>query len=322
MALQTTGAISLNDLHLEAGGTSGTECSFNDQDIRDMLGKSANAQSSFLEFYGASSKDFAYKEYVLSPKLREDGAGGPNQTITLPSNNISEGDVLVAIFYDNSGVTLNGSDIAYLSNPTGTGAKAWTTAGTYVDRWTSGTPTPYHYHNQCRIQYAIAGSTTGNSFTMYGNWQSPHTGPINSGSDEGEKYCCLMRFEASASDISHYDYESEGRSVNDSDIYQYQGSTRYINGSATPTTNTYLGIINIVAKGGQGGAYYDYTVPSGDLDNRLLVPRSYAVDERYCMYAKLQKRPSSGNYSDLTIGTGYGWQVAWNYSHCYLRIHS
>ena len=157
---------------------------------------------------------------------------------------------------------------------------------------------------------------------MYGNWQSPHTGPINSGSDEGEKYCCLMRFEAAASDISHYDYESEGRSVNDSDIYSYQGSTRYINGSATPTTNTYLGIINIVAKGGQGGAYYDYTVPSGDLDNRLLVPRSYAVDERYSMYAKLQKRPSSGNYSDLTIGTGYGWSVAWNYSHCYLRIHS
>ena len=318
MALQTTGAISLNDLHLEAGGTSGTECSFNDQDIRDMLGKVANAQSSFLEFYGASSKDFAYREYVFSPKLRENV--GTSQTVTLPSNNISEGDVLVAIFYDNSGVTLNGSDIATLSNPTGTGAKPWTTAGTYVDRWTSGSGSPFHYHNQCRIQYAIAGSTTGNSFTMNGNFQTPHTG--GSGSDEGEKYCCIIRFEASASDVSHYDYESEGRSVNDSDIYQYTGSTRYINGSATPTNNTYLGIINVVAKGGQGGAYYDYTVPSGDLDNRVLVPRSYATDERYSMYAKLQKRPTSGNYSNLTIQTGYGWSVAWNYSHCYLRVHS
>lgn len=318
MALQTTGAISLNDLHVEAGGTSGTECSFNDQDIRDMLGKSANAQSSFLEFYGASSKDFAYREYVFSPKLREDQA--TNQTITLPSNNISQGDVLVALHYCNSGVTLNGSDISYLSNPTGTGAKAWTTAGTYVDRWTSGTPTPYHYHNTLRIQYAIAGSTTGNSFTMYGNWQSPHTG--GSGSDEGEKYCCLMRFEAAASDISHYDYESEGRSYNDSDLFSYQGSTRYINGSATPTTNTYLGIINIVAKGGQGYPSDDYTVPSGDLNNIVNVSRSYATDERYSMYAKLQQRPSSGNYSDLTIHTGFGWTVAWNYSHCYLRIHS
>ena len=107
MTLQNSGAISLNDMHLEVGGTSGTQVSLNDQDIRDLLGRSSGAQSSFLDFYGATAKDFAYREYVLSPKLREDGAGGPNQTITLPSNNISQGDVLVAIFYDNSGVTLN-----------------------------------------------------------------------------------------------------------------------------------------------------------------------------------------------------------------------
>ena len=316
MTLQNSGAISLNDMHLEVGGTSGTQVSLNDQDIRDLLGRSSGAQSSFLDFYGATAKDFAYREFVFSPKLSEDQA--TNQTITLPSNNISQGDVLVALHYCNSGVTLNGSDISYLSNPTGTGSKPWTTAGTYVDRWTSGNTSGFHYHNTLRIQYAIAGSTTGNSFTMYGNWQTPYSG----GSiDESDKYCCLMRFEANASDISHYDYESEGRSVNDSDISPYQGSTRYINGSVTPTTNTYLGIINIVAKGGQGYPSDDYTVPSGDLNNIVNVARSYAVDERYSMYAKVQKKPASGNYSDLTIQTGYGWQVAWNYSHCYLRVH-
>ena len=55
MALQTSGAISLNDMHIEAGGTTGTQASLNDQDIRDMISKSSGATSSFNEYYGASS---------------------------------------------------------------------------------------------------------------------------------------------------------------------------------------------------------------------------------------------------------------------------
>lgn len=55
MALQASGQISLNDLHVEAGGTSGTECTFNDSDIRDLIDKSSGAQSAINEFYGASS---------------------------------------------------------------------------------------------------------------------------------------------------------------------------------------------------------------------------------------------------------------------------
>lgn len=37
MALQTSGAISLNDIHIEAGGTTGTSASINDADIRAMI---------------------------------------------------------------------------------------------------------------------------------------------------------------------------------------------------------------------------------------------------------------------------------------------
>jgi len=55
MALQTSGAISLNDIHVEAGGTSGTQAALNDVDIRDLIGKASGAQSSFSEFYGASA---------------------------------------------------------------------------------------------------------------------------------------------------------------------------------------------------------------------------------------------------------------------------
>ena len=55
MALQSSGAISLNDIHIESGGTSGTICSINDSDIRDMISKGPGAQMSFNEWYGASS---------------------------------------------------------------------------------------------------------------------------------------------------------------------------------------------------------------------------------------------------------------------------
>ena len=37
MALQTSGAISLNDIHVEAGGSSGTQASMNDSDIRGLI---------------------------------------------------------------------------------------------------------------------------------------------------------------------------------------------------------------------------------------------------------------------------------------------
>lgn len=55
MALQTSGAISLNQIHVEAGGSSGTQASLNDSDIRALIGKSSGAQNSFSEYYGASA---------------------------------------------------------------------------------------------------------------------------------------------------------------------------------------------------------------------------------------------------------------------------
>lgn len=55
MALQTSGAISLNDIHVEAGGSSGTSASINDSDIRGLIGKASGATMSFSEWYGASN---------------------------------------------------------------------------------------------------------------------------------------------------------------------------------------------------------------------------------------------------------------------------
>lgn len=55
MALQSSGPISLNDIHVEAGGGSGTTATINDSDIRGLIGKGSGVQMSFSEWYGASA---------------------------------------------------------------------------------------------------------------------------------------------------------------------------------------------------------------------------------------------------------------------------
>ena len=55
MALQSSGAIALDDMHVEAGGNSGSTATINDADIRDMIDKSDGATMAFNEWYGASS---------------------------------------------------------------------------------------------------------------------------------------------------------------------------------------------------------------------------------------------------------------------------
>ncbi len=54
MALPSSGAISLNQMHVEAGGTSGSQVSLNDADIRGLINKGSGSQMSFSEWYGAS----------------------------------------------------------------------------------------------------------------------------------------------------------------------------------------------------------------------------------------------------------------------------
>ena len=52
MATPSSGAISLDQMNVEAGGSSGSTISINDSQIRFLDSKSANATSSFDDFYG------------------------------------------------------------------------------------------------------------------------------------------------------------------------------------------------------------------------------------------------------------------------------
>lgn len=53
--IPTSGAISLNQMHTEVNGTSGSIVSINDADIRALISKGSGATMSFNEWYGASS---------------------------------------------------------------------------------------------------------------------------------------------------------------------------------------------------------------------------------------------------------------------------
>ena len=59
MATPSSGAISLNDMHVEAGGSSGTTCSINDADIRLIADKSSGATASWNDYYNRAA-DFSF----------------------------------------------------------------------------------------------------------------------------------------------------------------------------------------------------------------------------------------------------------------------
>lgn len=88
MALQTSGQITLNDIHMEAGGSSGTQCSLNDSDIRGLISKASGAQMAFSEWYGASNT-IAYTVLMVgggggcgrSANGRAKGGGGAGEVL-------------------------------------------------------------------------------------------------------------------------------------------------------------------------------------------------------------------------------------------------
>ena len=59
MPLQSSGQISLDDIHVEAGGSTGTEASLNDTDIRGLISKADGAANSFSEYYSASGASYS-----------------------------------------------------------------------------------------------------------------------------------------------------------------------------------------------------------------------------------------------------------------------
>lgn len=56
MALPSSGPLSLNQIHIEAGGSSGSICTLNDADIRGIISKDAGTTNSISEYRGQSAE--------------------------------------------------------------------------------------------------------------------------------------------------------------------------------------------------------------------------------------------------------------------------
>lgn len=102
MALPASGTISLNDIHIEVGGASSTQCSINDSDIRGLIGKTSGAQSSFSEFYGASNTSVS----VSSSSWYNTGAGTSSNKWTGYSTNKSHSSEGYIYFYVSGGTAV------------------------------------------------------------------------------------------------------------------------------------------------------------------------------------------------------------------------
>lgn len=84
MPLPSSGQITLNQIHVEAGGSSGTQAKLSDADIRDIIGKGSGAQNAFSEYRGQSASS-ATASYV--GRLLNTGDGFPNGSLSFSSGN-------------------------------------------------------------------------------------------------------------------------------------------------------------------------------------------------------------------------------------------
>jgi len=134
MALQTGGAISLNEIHVEAGGSSGTSASINDSDIRSLINKSSGSQMSFSEWYGASAEilatSFTYAEdddNTANDISQWKGTSTIQTHVVVPNNGSSNTDTVTTAWADPSAVTINPT---FFSN--------WPNNGTNYANWNPG----------------------------------------------------------------------------------------------------------------------------------------------------------------------------------------
>jgi|VirMetMinimDraft_7_1064189.scaffolds.fasta_scaffold09449_5 hypothetical protein len=133
MALQTSGQISLNDLHVEAGGSSGSQVSLNDADVRDMIDKSSGSQMAMNEWYGATSGNEVAGAhlFVQDPTQNtERDIGSSTYTFTVPTGVLNISVVCIGQgavggtgnnsfrrwYYQSNGGGFGGGGLAYKNN--------------------------------------------------------------------------------------------------------------------------------------------------------------------------------------------------------------
>lgn len=101
MALPSSGQITLNQIHKEAGGPSRTEATINDADIRGLIGAGSATEMEFTDWYGASA---APTYGGASTGILQGTTNGGVKSYSLTSLGAQQGDlVIVATCQDGPG---------------------------------------------------------------------------------------------------------------------------------------------------------------------------------------------------------------------------
>lgn len=275
MPLQSSGAISLNQIHVEAGGSSGTTASINDSDIRGLINKASGATMSFSEWYGASA-GFAFT--TSSPVSWPSGF----MDITTDSRStglIAWAQAKVTLTFSSTGITGYWRDIHINSNgglSSGSGNLSATSvsytnisdvssvqarwvisncritfsggdSNERLDAWVNG--------NQANIRTGNQGNNTSLSYT--GSWYTITPHPLGG---SGTTRDFILETEAynssSSTDSTHFSANSGGYVELQIRVNKTSGGSETMSYRATsPDLDSYSNYVSSGGGGGGGGGY-------------------------------------------------------------------
>jgi len=292
MVLPASGnSLSLNQLHVEAGGTSGTLCSLNDEDIRSIIGVSSNGSQNIQQYYGqsatpalASSVEVVTLTNTTSTNLF---------SFSFPGG-VSDHDV---IFVGNFNYAGPGS--SYPSVQSVSGARFEQTNSYHSFAWSGS------LHSDILLQHIVCGASTSNSFTWNagGTWSTAAQAAMVAIKYSTDGTTSINQFNSTltigTSSLGGSIPTGVNRPSNSSD----NNHQIPISGTSIPSPNssTQDGMITVAFKGGNNANDWSFD-RTGDVNGTVSM-HNYN-DLKY--YAKADTVPSSGNYSATNIGTGWG----------------
>ena len=332
MALPASGnSLSLNQLHVEAGGTSGTECSLNDADIRDIIGGSDGASQNINQYFGQSSESISFDEVITADNI----SSNSSQTLSF-TGGVSDHDVIIVLNYNASGksASQHSSDTSQSAYPMitspgqGTGVDNTRHNLRMVDPYSMWFP-----HKEfwlLSVQTIVCGPNTANSFT----WN-----PNDTETPTKNAQLVMIKYSTEAvQQVALVSYKQGGRNA----LGEYSSSIGRTNGQVVSGSQTMQvananlhtnasveGVIALVAKGGDrisdtygGQSAFDMTFDTAGDVSAIIGSATGRPTTNYAgnatghtyglqYYAKKEDKPASGNYTDRThdargAGTYYG----------------
>ena len=145
MALPASGTLSLNEIHIEAGGTTATEAGINDADIRGLIGKASGVSMSFNEWYGASA-------FLTLTAQSNTIVGNSGTSITATTPSFAAGDIALVTIWK-----LSTNFSAYPTTPAGFTSIGFAAADGSVSNKGG---TTYYYHRMRTCYKVLAAGDT------------------------------------------------------------------------------------------------------------------------------------------------------------------